>query len=102
MKSPDTAMEGVDTIPIQLTHANESLPQTAGAATPVEDQLAAIITSARDVAVVAEELLREFAAKDVTGTPGNGVPPHAILLAPRLLAATQQQLNSLLAMMRVI
>jgi hypothetical protein len=62
----------------------------------LEDQLATIITTARNVAVVAEELLRE-----VAHTGGiHSVAPHAVLMAPRLLAATEQQLVSVAAMLR--
>jgi hypothetical protein len=69
----------------------------------IEDQLAHVIQSARDVAVVAEELLREFSAQNVTDETSESAPvPHAIVLAPRLLSATQQQLESLLAMLRMI
>jgi hypothetical protein len=61
-----------------------------------EDQLARIITAARHVAIVAEELLREISQR-------NGAvesSPHALAMAPRLLAATEQQLNSVAAMLR--
>jgi hypothetical protein len=73
----------------------------AGAATldqqqSLEDQLATIITAARNVAVVAEELLREVAQ---TGGLDHSVP-HAVSMAPRLLAATEQQLASVAAMLR--
>ena len=80
----------------------KAAPQT------VEDQLANIITSAREIAIVAEELLREFSAREtlaletLNGTEPNPQTPHAIALAPRLLAATQQQLTSLMAMLRTI
>ncbi len=77
-------------------------PSQAKAPT-VEEQLAQVIGAARDVAVVAEELLREFVALEASA--GSGVVrsvPHAVILAPRLLAATQQQLTSLLAMMKTI
>jgi hypothetical protein len=62
----------------------------------LEDQLATIITAARNVAVVAEELLREVAH---TGSLNNATP-HAVSMAPRLLAATEQQLASVAAMLR--
>ncbi len=62
----------------------------------LEDQLAIIITSARNVAVIAEELLREVTlAGDV-----HSASPHAVSMAPRLLAATEQQLASVAAMLR--
>jgi hypothetical protein len=76
-------------------------PQSTGP--HIEDQLAHIITSAREVAVVAEELLREFSARETINGSGSGQQmPHAIALAPRLIAATQQQLVSLLAMLRTV
>jgi hypothetical protein len=69
----------------------------------IEDQLAHVIQSARDVAVVAEELLRELSAQHGSDAPpGIRSTPHAIVLAPRLLSATQQQLESLLAMLRTL
>jgi hypothetical protein len=69
----------------------------------IEEQLAFVISSAREVAIVAEELLREFAALEASSANGQKTSvPHAIVLAPRLLSATQQQLTSLLAMMRTI
>lgn len=62
----------------------------------LEDQLARIIVAARNVAVVAEELLR-----DVSHAQGKAMPePHAISMAPRLLAATEQQLSSVATMLR--
>jgi hypothetical protein len=81
----------------------EETATSQGAAHNIEDQLAHIITSAREVAIVAEELLREFSARETI--MGSGSPqqiPHAIALAPRLIAATQQQLLSLLAMLRTV
>jgi hypothetical protein len=69
----------------------------------IEEQLAFVIRSAQDVAIVAEELLREFVALEAGKQAGNDRSvPHAIVLAPRLLSATQQQLTSLLAMMKTI
>jgi hypothetical protein len=62
----------------------------------LEEQLATIIKSARSVAVVAEELLRELSQQGALGTS----TPHAISMAPRLLAATEQQLASVSAMLR--
>jgi hypothetical protein len=70
---------------------------TAGSNPPaIEDQLARIITAARNVAVVAEELLRDVSASGVNP----GAVPHAVSMAPRLLAATEQQLASVAAMLR--
>jgi hypothetical protein len=60
-----------------------------------EEQLARIIAAARTVSVVAEELLREVS---VQGHPPRA--PHALAMAPRLLAATEQQLISVAAMLR--
>ena len=62
----------------------------------LEEQLASIITTARGVAVAAEELLRE-----ITQAGGaDRTTQHAIAMAPRLLAATEQQLMSVSAMLR--
>ncbi|MGL4243125.1 MAG: hypothetical protein ACRCTI_18580 [Beijerinckiaceae bacterium] len=62
----------------------------------LEEQLATIIASARSVAVAAEELLRELTHTGLADRPAN----HAIAMAPRLLAATEQQLASVSAMLR--
>jgi hypothetical protein len=62
----------------------------------LEEQLATIIASARGVAVAAEELLREITQ---TGA-ADRTAQHAISMAPRLLAATEQQLASVSAMLR--
>lgn len=62
----------------------------------LEEQLATIINSARSVAIAAEELLREV-------SQGYGLgrfAPNAVSMAPRLLAATEQQLLSVSAMLR--
>jgi TPP-dependent 2-oxoacid decarboxylase len=84
-------------------HTTEETTTPQGAAHTIEDQLAHIITSAREVAIVAEELLREFSAREtITGSVSAQQTPHAIALAPRLIAATQQQLLSLLAMLRTV
>jgi predicted amino acid dehydrogenase len=64
----------------------------------MEDQLATIIISARNVAIAAEELLREVSQAG-EGVIGRSTP-HAIAVAPRLLAATEQQLLSVTAMLR--
>jgi hypothetical protein len=67
----------------------------------IEDQLASIIASAREVAIVGEELLREMStAQSAESEGGIRKMRHKVILAPRLLAATQQQLSSLLAMLR--
>ena len=70
---------------------------------PFDEQLAEVIRSAREVAASAEELLRELAVQDSAARAGRpSVSPKAIALAPRLLAATQQQLLSVLAMLRTM
>jgi uncharacterized membrane protein len=71
-------------------------PTAVAASTALEDQLARIITAARNVAVVAEELLRDVSASGIHA----GTAPHAVSMAPRLLAATEQQLASVAAMLR--
>ena len=102
-------MNNIDSRGALSSHAFSSPQQTGDITLPkaapqsVEDQLADVITSAREIAVVAEELLREFAARDaLNGMASNPLMPHAIALAPRLLAATQQQLTSLMAMLRTV
>jgi hypothetical protein len=87
---------------------NDSMTNDADAALPqdiavdgndsheLEDQLAVIIASARGVAIAAEELLRELAQE----TAAKRSRQHAISMAPRLLAATEQQLNSVAVMLR--
>ncbi|MGL4635859.1 MAG: hypothetical protein ACRCWF_07765 [Beijerinckiaceae bacterium] len=86
----------------------ETLTETTGqtatiamssVANNVEEQLATIIASARNVAIVAEELLREVASQQTT-TSDAGKLQHRLGVAPRLLSATEQQLESLLAMLR--
>ncbi len=82
-------------------------PVVASPATlmPIEDQLASIIESARSVAIVAEELLREVvtqgSSQSAEGLSSPGKLQHRLNVAPRLLAATEQQLESLLAMLRM-
>jgi hypothetical protein len=63
---------------------------------PLEEQLAEIIASARNVAIIAEELLRDVSHSGMV----QGTAPHALAMAPRLLAATEQQLASVAAMLR--
>jgi hypothetical protein len=62
----------------------------------LEEQLAVIITTARNVAVAAEELLRDVSQQAAIAR----APSHAVAMAPRLLAATEQQLLSVAAMLR--
>lgn len=70
---------------------------------PLDEQLAEVIRSAREVAASAEELLRELSVQENAARVGrSSVSPRAIALAPRLLAATQQQLMSVLAMLRTM
>jgi hypothetical protein len=73
---------------------------TEGPQRQLEEQLASIITSARNVAVAAEELLREVSQAGADGQLRSA--PHAIAVAPRLLAATEQQLLSVSAMLRQV
>jgi hypothetical protein len=89
-------MLNVKTIPDDMT-----VPVALNA--ELEGQLADIITSARDVAVIAEELLREFSTRQLAGTSDNLKQlSHAVTVAPRLLTATQQQLLSLMSMLRSV
>jgi hypothetical protein len=94
--SSDT--ESSDTGPSYIQPANAGPAVTDLQQRQLEEQLATIITSARSVAVAAEELLREVSQ---AGAEGSGrSAPHAIAVAPRLLAATEQQLLSVMAMLR--
>jgi hypothetical protein len=99
MTGTGSVKEGVNALPFaQPAQVTEPIPLPSKPLT-IEEQLAFVIRSAQDVAIVAEELLREFVALEA----GNDRSvPHAIVLAPRLLSATQQQLTSLLAMMKTI
>jgi hypothetical protein len=64
-----------------------------------ELKLAAIIQAARKIAVLAEEVLRETVTNSTSAQPTSML--HASPdMALRLLTATEQQLNSLLAMSR--
>jgi hypothetical protein len=103
MTGTGSVKEGTNTLPFsQTAQLVEPLPITDKPPT-IEEQLAFVIRSAQDVAIVAEELLREFVALEASKQDGNDRSiPHAIVLAPRLLSATQQQLTSLLAMMKTI
>ncbi len=84
----------------QVDHAEAPSPavhaQDNQLLTQMEEQLATIIVSARSVAVAAEELLRELHRAGENGAIGQ----RAIAMAPRLLAATDQQLQSVAAMLR--
>jgi hypothetical protein len=98
---PNTGtIDGAALQPTQLQP--ENTPGLIRAKSPtIEEQLANVIGAAREVAVIAEELLREFVTLEATAADKPSVP-HAIILAPRLLSATQQQLSSLLAMMKTV
>jgi hypothetical protein len=74
----------------------QPFPEAAATTPHMEEQLASIIKSARNVAVAAEELLRELSQSGLAA----GQAPRAIAMAPRLLAATEQQLASVSAMLR--
>ena len=71
----------------------------------LELQLSIIITSSKKISTIAEELLREFSAVDTGRSNGTIAPARmrlalqAAAVAPRLLAATQQQLESLNSML---
>jgi hypothetical protein len=103
MSGTESVKEGMNALPFsQSAQLVEPLPIPSKTPT-IEEQLAFVIRSAQDVAIVAEELLREFVALEAGKQAGHERnAPHAIVLAPRLLSATQQQLTSLLAMMKTI
>jgi hypothetical protein len=84
------------TKPLHAADEAVIMPIVTATHAPLEDQLAAIIVSARNVAIVAEELLRDVSQSGVAFTSA----PHALAMAPRLLAATEQQLASVAAMLR--
>jgi hypothetical protein len=86
---------------VKIIPADANDPETLNI--QLEQQLADIITAARDVAVVAEELLREFTAHQLTTTPESMLQlSHVATVAPRLLTTTQQQMLSLMAMLRAV
>jgi hypothetical protein len=89
------ALSNLSRDPVGSTDQGGSQIATAPAPA-LEEQLAQIISAARNVAVIAEELLRDVSHS------GNqaSTAPHAISMAPRLLAATEQQLASVAAMLR--
>ena len=103
MPGSGSVKEGTNALPFaQAAQHTEPTPVPSKSPT-IEEQLAFVIRSAQDVAIVAEELLREFVALEAAKQAGHDRSvPHAIVLAPRLLSATQQQLTSLLAMMKTI
>jgi hypothetical protein len=82
-----------------------SLASTTTNLSQLEVQLSNIIASSKQISIIAEELLREFSALDIAGSAGTISPGrmrqalHAAAVAPRLLAATQQQLESLGSML---
>jgi hypothetical protein len=70
-----------------------------------ESQLEGIITSAREIAIAAEEIMRELIRMD----DGQGADPatakdpstlKGLAIAPRLLASSQEQLETVLRMLR--
>ncbi len=65
----------------------------------LENQLELIISSAREIAVAAEETLRELVRLD-GAEPVNSTALKALAIAPRLLVSTQQQLDTVLRMLR--
>jgi hypothetical protein len=89
----------METVETMDTTEAAALPKTehVNGAQPhhLEEQLATIIAAARGIAVAAEELLRELSQSGADRTV-----QHAITMAPRLLAATEQQLASVSAMLR--
>jgi hypothetical protein len=82
--------------PSNQAPSNQALGSQVPAVLSVEDQLAQIIASARNVAVIAEELLRDVSQAGAEPQSAR----HAISMAPRLLAATEQQLVSVAAILR--
>ncbi len=103
MNGTGSVKEGMNALPFAQAAQHVEPTPVPGKPPTIEEQLAFVIRSAQDVAIVAEELLREFVALEASTQAGNNNSvPHAIVLAPRLLSATQQQLTSLLAMMKTI
>lgn len=79
------------------------LAEAAEAQLNIDEHLAEVISSAREVAAAAEELLRELASQESAARAGQpAASPKAIALAPQLLSATQQQLVSVMAMLRTM
>jgi hypothetical protein len=71
----------------------------------LEVQLSSIITSAKEISIIAEELLREFSTLDSISANDTMSPARlrqtiqAAAVAPRLLSATLQQLDALNSML---
>jgi hypothetical protein len=71
----------------------------------LEIQLSSIIISAKEISIIAEELLREFTTLDF-GSASDPISAaklrqtkQAAAIAPRMLSATLQQLNALNSML---
>jgi hypothetical protein len=81
----------------ELSYTNQdNIPETDPAFL-VEQHLEMIIASARDIAIVSEEMLREL----MTSRPGNIVTrSQGAAMAPMILSAAHKQLQSLLTVLR--
>ncbi len=102
MKSHEPPPDGAGFLSLELAPAAAS-HAADGDFFNIDQHLAEVISSARDVAAAAEELLRELALQEAAARAGHpAASPKAIALAPRLLSATQQQLVSVMAMLRTM
>jgi hypothetical protein len=73
----------------------------------IEKQLSSIISAAQQIAAISEELMREFTTYNI-GLSQNQLEPaklrkvvHAAAVAPLMLSATQQQLDSLNSLLQI-
>jgi hypothetical protein len=73
----------------------------------IEKQLSSIISSAQQIAAISEELMREFTTYNI-GFSQSQIEPaklrkiiHAAAVAPLMLSATQQQLDSLNSLLHI-
>jgi hypothetical protein len=70
-------------------------------AASIESQLVLVIEQARVLAATAEELLREFVArKDGSVVTPTANATHVANFAPRMLACTNDQLQTIVEMLR--
>jgi hypothetical protein len=77
------------------------------AAEQIEKQLSSIISAAQQIAAISEELMREFTTYNMSFSQNQLEPVklrkviHAAAVAPLMLSATQQQLDSLNSLLQI-
>jgi E3 ubiquitin-protein ligase DOA10 len=97
----------IDGSPSMSIHDKAVGQFNTAASEQIEAQLSSIISSAQQIAAIAEELMREFTTQNI-GLTQNRIEParirhiiHAAAVAPLMLSATQQQLDSLTSMLQM-